>query len=72
MHVQSGLGNQWQTVHSGSSYCSQSDLNLTFGLGHDAVAQTVTVDWPSGIKQRFTNVTVNQLLTIDEIKGVVK
>ena len=28
-------GTQWQIVHSGSSYCSQSDLALTFGLGND-------------------------------------
>ena len=28
-------GKQWNMVHSGSSYCSQSDLALTFGLGKD-------------------------------------
>ena len=33
--VTSAQGKQWQTVHSGSSYCSASDLALTFGLGRD-------------------------------------
>jgi hypothetical protein len=72
VRVESALGKQWQVVHSGSSYCSQSDLNLTFGLAHDSVAQSVSVEWPSGVKQRFRNVAPNQTLTIDETKGLVK
>ncbi len=34
----SACGKQWNMVRSGSSYCSQSDLALTFGLGPDAAA----------------------------------
>ena len=30
-------GKQWSMVHSGSSYCSQSDLAATFGLGKDTI-----------------------------------
>jgi hypothetical protein len=70
--VQSALGSQWQTDHSGSSYCSQSDLNLTFGLGHDKAIQSVSIQWPSGIKQNFSNLSPNQVITIDETKGVSK
>ena len=33
----SAQGTQWQMVRSGSSYCSQSDLAVTFGLGKDTV-----------------------------------
>ncbi len=55
---------------SGSSYCSQSDLALTFGLGKDTSA-TVTVEWPSGAKQRFDNVPVRQFLVIQEGTGIV-
>jgi hypothetical protein len=72
VRVQSSLGNQWQSVHSGSSYCSQSDLNLTFGLARDKAIQTVSVEWPSGIKQKFSNIAPNQIVTIDETKGIVK
>jgi hypothetical protein len=72
IRVQSALGNQWQTVHSGSSYCSQSDLNLTFGLGQDKAIQQVSVEWPSGVRQRFSNVSPNQIVTIDETKGILK
>ena len=54
---------------SGSSYCSQSDLALTFGLGADSAA-TVEVDWPSGTKQRFPNIPANQRLIVDESRGI--
>ncbi len=39
VRVTSAGGTQSQTVHSGSSYCSASDLALTFGLGSDTQAQ---------------------------------
>ena len=58
-------------VRSGSSYCSQSDLALTFGLGADAKVTRIEVDWPSGAKQQFTDVTANQFLKIQEDQGIV-
>src|SRR5581483_10866919 len=35
VRVETASGKQWNMVRSGSSYCSQSDLTLTFGLGKD-------------------------------------
>jgi hypothetical protein len=64
-------GRQWNTVRSGSSYCSQSDLALTFGLGRDPKA-TLEIEWPSGLKQRLADVPADQLLTVEEGKGIVK
>jgi hypothetical protein len=72
VRITSALGKQWRTIHSGSSYCSQSDLALTFGLGQDRTISSLEVDWPSGTRQQFTNVTPNQFLTIDESRGIVK
>ena len=72
VRVTSASGRQWQTVRSGSSYASQSELTLTFGLGQDRIASTVEVEWPSGAKQTFKDVTANQLFTIDEAKGIVR
>jgi enediyne biosynthesis protein E4 len=66
VRVTSAQGKQMQMVHSGSSYCSASDLALTFGLGHDAMASAVEVDWPSGKRQKLTNVKANQRLVIRE------
>lgn len=70
VRVDSALGKQWKAVHSGSSYCSQSDLVLTFGLAHDKNAN-VTVEWPSGARQQFANVAANKSLVIDEAKGIL-
>jgi len=64
-------GKQWSMVRSGSSYCSQSDLAVTFGLGRDTVVSTLEIDWPSGAKQTLTNVAANRFLTISESKGIV-
>jgi hypothetical protein len=69
VRVESASGKQWQMVRSGSSYCSQSDLAATFGLGKDTTA-SVEVDWPSGTVQRFANVPANRFLTIDESRGL--
>jgi hypothetical protein len=72
VRVESDLGKQWRMMHSGSSYCSQSDLALTFGLGQDRVVHLLIVEWPSGVKQQFRNIAANQFLTIDESRGIIK
>ncbi|MGI8743010.1 MAG: CRTAC1 family protein [Bryobacteraceae bacterium] len=66
--VESPSGKQSQTVHSGSSYCSQSDLALTFGLGKDDAVKSIEVTWPSGHHDHLANVKANQFLTIKEGK----
>ena len=43
-------------VKSGSSYLSQSELALTFGLGRRDRADRLVIEWPSGAKQEFRNV----------------
>jgi len=60
------IGKQTQTVHSGSSYCSSSDLALTFGLGGETTAPSVEIDWPSGKHQKLTNIKANQRLQVTE------
>jgi hypothetical protein len=49
-------GTQSRTVKSGSSYLSQSELTLTFGLGPRDAATRVVVEWPSGTVQEFSKV----------------
>jgi hypothetical protein len=70
VRVDSASGKQWSVVHSGSSYASQSDLAVTFGLGTDKTA-SIEVEWPSGVKDRIPSVAAGRLLTIEEGKGVV-
>ncbi len=71
VRIESASGAQWRTVHSGSSYCSQSDLALTFGLGKDETVKSIEIAWPSGAKERLTNVQSNQFLRVEEGKGIV-
>jgi len=60
-------------VKSGSSYLSQSEMPLTFGLGKPAQGKTVTVEvtWPSGKRDSVPNIKPNQLITIQEGKGLI-
>jgi enediyne biosynthesis protein E4 len=71
VRVESASGTQWNTVRSGGSYCSQSDLALTFGLGKDDKVTKLSIEWPSGIKQSFNGLPANQMLAIDESKGIL-
>lgn len=71
VRVESAGGKQWSVVRSGSSYASQSDLAVTFGLGKDQAATAIDVEWPSGTKDHVVNVPGNQFVTIEEGKGIV-
>ena len=59
-------------VKSGSSYLSQSELPLTFGLGKPDPNKLVSIEilWPSGHKDTITDVKPNQFLTVQEGKGI--
>ncbi|MFN8001525.1 MAG: CRTAC1 family protein [Acidobacteriota bacterium] len=61
---------QWQVVHSGSSYCSQSELPLTFGLGRNDKIDRAEIEWPSGKVDKLTNLTANQLFVVKEGSGL--
>jgi hypothetical protein len=71
VRVESAGGRQWSMVRSGSSYCSQSDLALTFGLGKDTSVSAIEIEWPSGQKDRIANTPANQFLVVEEGKGIV-
>jgi hypothetical protein len=74
VRIESTTGKQWQMVRSGSSYLSQSDLALHFGLSQDTSLKTIDVEWPSGKKQRFQNVAAKKryLLREDSEKLIEK
>jgi len=71
VRVVSAGGPQWSMVRSGSSYCSQSELIQTFGLGRDTEATDLEIDWPSGTKQKLGRLAANQTVTVEEGKGIV-
>jgi hypothetical protein len=72
VRVITGKHIQMDEVHSGASVMSQSDLRLHFGLGKAEMADSIEVKWPTTQKvERFTQVKVNQILTIREGDGII-
>jgi len=60
-------------VKTGSSYCSQSELPLTFGLGPPEEGRILTLEivWPDGQKDTIPEVKSNQSITVQEGKGII-
>jgi hypothetical protein len=57
---------QRQDVLSQSSFYSQSDLRLHFGLGEAKQADSVEIRWPSGIVQTVRDLRADQIVTLRE------
>ncbi len=57
-------------VQSGSSYLSQNDLRLHFGLELKTVMDNVEVSWPSGAKDQYRNLPADYIYTIVEGQGI--
>ena len=61
-------------VKTGSSYLSQSEFPLTFGLGKPLGQEkklAISIVWPSGRKEAFSGVKCNRTLIIQEGKGIL-
>jgi hypothetical protein len=56
-------------VRSGSSYISNSDMRVHFGLGSATKIDSVEVRWPSGLVERFLNLPVDAIHTLREGYG---
>ena len=69
--LQLANGRLWRRVKSGSSYCSQSELPVTFGLGRSDKILSLEVLWPSGSVDKLTNLAPNQRIVIREGEGLV-
>jgi hypothetical protein len=63
----------FRMVKTGSSYASQSELPLTFGLGTPQAGRTVGLEivWPSGQKDSLSKIGANQLITVKEGSGII-
>jgi hypothetical protein len=63
---------RWAIVKTGSSYASQSEMPLTFGLGPETGVSAIEVRWPGGRIDRIGRTAADQAITIEEGRGVVK
>jgi enediyne biosynthesis protein E4 len=66
-----GGSSQSRLVKSGSSYLSQSELPVTFGVGRRDRVDRVVITWPSGATQEFTNVATGRAYDCVEGKGLL-
>jgi hypothetical protein len=71
VRLTSGSDKQWKMLCSGSSYLSQSELVLTFGLGTQTRADVIEIQWPSGHIDKLSNIVGGQTITVQEEKGVI-
>jgi enediyne biosynthesis protein E4 len=61
---------QSRMVKGGSSYLSQSELPVTFGLGdHDGIDRVV-IEWPSGRTEEYKNLAAGRSYVSIEAKGI--
>ncbi len=71
VRVRTGEFTQWDRVRTGGSYISGNDLRLHFGLGNSDVADEIEIHWPSGTVEKLKSISANQILRIEEGKGII-
>jgi enediyne biosynthesis protein E4 len=58
-----------QEVRSGSSYISNNDMRLHFGLGSSATVARIEVRWPNGNSESFPGGSADRFVTLIEGRG---
>jgi hypothetical protein len=58
-----------QEVRSGSSYISNNDMRLHFGLGNSTEVDRIEVRWPNGNIESFPGGSADRFVTLTEGKG---
>jgi hypothetical protein len=62
---------QCDRVRTGGNFLSGNDMRLHFGLGANQEADLVEVQWPSGVVDRLSHVSANQIIVVQEGKGII-
>ncbi len=69
--LRAGALNQIREISAGGSFSSHSDLRAHFGLGAAARADSIEIQWPSGLHQTFRDVEADRFYRIEEGKDVL-
>jgi len=68
--LQAGSLTQFREVNGngggGASFSQGAPGPIHFGLGQATMADSITIQWPSGISQTLNNVSANQTLQVTE------
>jgi enediyne biosynthesis protein E4 len=68
--VKAGARVMVDEVRSGSSYDSNSDMRIHFGLGTATKIDSIQIRWPSGLTERFEQLSIDSIHTLKEGSGV--
>jgi len=68
LRLHAGGLSQIREIAAGGSYFSQSDLRANFGIGHAAKADTLEIQWPSGLRQTFRDIAADAFYVVEEGK----
>jgi len=66
VHVVTASGEQWNRVTTSTGFAASSEPMVHFGLGGDARASRIEIEWPSGSRQMLENVTADRLIYVVE------
>jgi hypothetical protein len=72
VRVFTGGMTQSRMVKGGSSYLSQSELPVTFGLEKRDRIERMVIDWPSGRTEEYKNLAAGRCYECTEGKGIVR
>jgi len=72
IYVTAGKIQQRKDVISGTSYASQNDLTLHFGLGSARRVDKIEIKWPDGSVQTVPATRLDRRITVMQNKGIVK
>jgi hypothetical protein len=70
VRIFAGGQSQWRLVRGGSSYLSQSEMPVTFGLGKRDKVDKVVIDWPSGRTEEYKDLRAGNSYKCLESKGI--
>jgi hypothetical protein len=62
---------QIREIKAGSSYQSQNDTRVHFGLGKASSVERLELRWPSGTLDALKDLTTDQILTVREGEGII-
>lgn len=65
-----GGGTQSRLVKGGSSYLSQSELPLTFGIGKHEKVDRLVIQWPTGRTEEYKDLAAGRAYECIEAKGI--
>jgi hypothetical protein len=71
VYIFTGGVTQSRMVKGGSSYLSQSELPVTFGLEKSDHIDRVVIDWPSGRNEEYKNLAAGRCYECTEGRGIV-